>query len=181
MARLYACIAMALAFTASALAVGCEIATPQKHLKVGKVEEIEFLNCKGSGNLKLRYGNPKNLSEDKTLACANIQFTSSSVKCEFTPTRAGVFSLSIVDASGIETYTNTFTVDPAPTPEATKAQVNVKSTGVVPQQKLPALANAALESLNVHRIEVASIRKAAAGGSATAKRTLYEMTRLLAL
>ncbi|KAG0258714.1 hypothetical protein BGZ95_004885, partial [Linnemannia exigua] len=96
---------------AAAQSTTCVIATPQKHLKVGKAEQIEFQNCQGSGDVKVRYGDVRNLAADRTLACSNVQFTGSRVTCSFTPARAGSFSLSTIDGSSKETFSGPFTVD----------------------------------------------------------------------
>ncbi|KAG0061800.1 hypothetical protein BGZ89_011157 [Linnemannia elongata] len=214
MTRLSTCIALALALASSTLVmaqtpaadvaatppVGCVIATPQKHLKQGHPEEIEFQNCQGSGNVKLRYGEVTNLSEDKTLACSNVQFTGARVTCTFTPARAGLFSLSTIDGRNVETFSGPFTVDPAPVAEAhdlaaapvTKAVkgdttsphvqgVNGATPGSAPQaNRTPASVVPKTESLGgaTHKVEpMGSANK----GAAVAKRALYDMTGFLAL
>ncbi|KAF8931743.1 hypothetical protein BGZ47_011706 [Haplosporangium gracile] len=219
MTRLSTCITLALALASSTLVmaqtpataaaattvtkrpVGCVIATPQKHLKQGHPEEIEFQNCKGSGNVMLRYGNINNLSADKSLACSNVQFSSSRVTCSFTPARAGSFSLSTIDGSKIETYSGMFTVDPAPVAEAhapaaplAKA-VQGNTTGphvqgvrdVTPaaaaahqMKKMPASVPKTESLGGAHKAEPMSGAKKGEAGPAFAKRTLYDMAGFLA-
>lgn len=163
---------------------------------------IEFQNCQGSGNVKLRYGDVSNLSADNTPACSNVQFTDGRVTCTFTPARAGSFSLSTIDGSNVETFSGPFTVDPAPADEAhgptaapvtkvvkgdtTGPQVQgVKdvTSGTAPQAKIPAPVEPKAESLGgvIHKAEPMGDAKKGAAGSAFAKRALYDMTGFLAL
>lgn len=218
MTRLSTCIALALALASSTLVmaqtpanaavattppVGCVIATPQKHLKQGHPEEIEFQNCQGSGNVKLRYGDVTNLSADETLACSNVQFAGGRVTCTFTPARAGSFSLSTIDGGNVETFSGPFTVDPVPVaeahgPTAAPAAKAVKgdttgphvqgvkgvTPGIAPQaKKMPSSVGPKSESLGgaTHKVEAMGGAKKGAAGSAFAKRALYDMTGFLAL
>ncbi|KAF9149113.1 hypothetical protein BG015_009122 [Linnemannia schmuckeri] len=222
MTRLSTCVALALALVSSTLVmaqtpataaaattaatppVGCVIATPQKHLKQGHPEEIEFQNCQGSGNVKLRYGDVNDLSADKTLACTNVQFSSHRVTCSFTPTRAGTFSLSTIDGSKIETFSGMFTVDPAPVAEAhvpsASAAKAVKGNttgphvqgvkGVAPaaaapgapqMKKVPASVPKTEGLGGAHKAEPMEGAKKGAAGSSFAKRALYDVPGFLAL
>ncbi|KAG0373084.1 hypothetical protein BGX24_012169 [Mortierella sp. AD032] len=221
MTRLFFCIALALALTSSAFVMaqdtsatttapapapapaaaanGCVIATPQNHLKVGKSESIEFQNCQGSGNVKVRYGDIQNLAADHTLACSNVQFTGTRVTCSFTPARAGTFSLSTIDGSNMETFSGPFNVDAASAPAVAQTikedttgphtkGTGAPGAGTVPMMKKPAAFPAATtttsglktESLGtVHKAAPMAAKPKGAAGTAFARRALYDMTDFL--
>ncbi|KAG9067007.1 hypothetical protein KI688_012919 [Linnemannia hyalina] len=215
MTRLSTCIALALALVSSTLVmaqdpivaptlpVGCMIATPQKHLTQGHPEEIEFQNCKGIGNVWLRYGNEMDLATDKTPACPNVQFTGGRDTCTFTADRPGLFVLSTTDGSNVETFSGDFTVDPAPVveahgPAAAPVAKAVKgdtagphvqglkgvTPGIAPQaKKIPASVVPKTESLGgaTQKVEPMGGTEKGAAGSAFAKRALYDMAGFLAL
>ncbi|KAI1315932.1 hypothetical protein EDD11_000182 [Mortierella claussenii] len=97
---------------ASVSAAQCVIGTPQGALQQGLHYEVHFKNCRGRGNIHLRYGAVSNLNKDTTPACANVDFASQ--RCIFTPQRTGPgFSFSAIDASGKETFSGPFLVVPA--------------------------------------------------------------------
>ncbi|KAF9141119.1 hypothetical protein BGX30_005388 [Mortierella sp. GBA39] len=210
MTRLSTCIALALALASFTLVMAqdpattpvCMIATPQKHLTQGHPEEIEFQNCKGIGNVMLRYGNEMDLAADKTPACPNVQFTGGRDTCTFTPDRAGLFSLSTTDGNNAETFSGDFTVDPALVveahgPAAVPVAMAVKddttgphvqgvkgvTPGIAPQAKLPESVVPKTESLGgaTHKVEPMGGAEKGAAGSAFAKRALYDLAGFLAL
>ncbi|KAF9136330.1 hypothetical protein BGW39_000046 [Mortierella sp. 14UC] len=176
------------------------IATPQKHLKVGESAQIEFQNCQGSGNVKLRYGLASNLSADHTLACSNVQFTGDHATCSFISARSGSFRLSTIDASKVETFSGPFTVDPAAFAPAVAQTVKGDTTGphtkdvgadtgAVPTIKIPvtsapvAAGGLKTESLGaVHRAEpMTGKSRGSDAGTAFARRALYDMTGFMTL
>ncbi|KAF9910641.1 hypothetical protein EC991_005947 [Linnemannia zychae] len=210
MIRLSLCIALALALTSSSLVIAqvtpasvstqatvpttrCVIATPQKHLKVGVSEQIEFQNCQGSGDVKVRYGNESNLFADHTLACSNVQFTGVRATCTFIPVRSGSFSLSTIDGSKVETFSGPFTVDPVVSTPVVAQAAKGDATGplgAVPKMKIPvALKPAAV--LGILKPEnLGAVLKAApmtaqprgsVAGTAFARRALYDLTGVVTL
>ncbi|KAG0204223.1 hypothetical protein BGX33_008645 [Mortierella sp. NVP41] len=214
MIRLFTCIALTLALTSSILVmaqdpsavtapapvpvpVGCVVATPQENLMKGKPYEVELQNCQGSGTVKLRYGDVQSLDTAPKPACANVEFQGAKTLCTFTPTKAGKFSFSTVDASGVETYSGPFLIDPKPVvaskpPLAAPAAKAIKETGAAaapqakgdvkdgavpaPQMKQPS-SGVTTEGLSTHKAEVMDTKpKSAVPAPEAIKRALYDMT-----
>ncbi|KAF9926109.1 hypothetical protein BGZ65_007415, partial [Modicella reniformis] len=86
----------------------CVIATPQDDMKVSHHYTVEFTGCTGEGKIDLRYGDVTNLETSDHPACEDVDFASG--HCTFTPKKAGDYSFSAIDATGVETFTGRFSV-----------------------------------------------------------------------
>ncbi|KAF8941419.1 hypothetical protein BGZ58_009502 [Dissophora ornata] len=118
----------------------CVIVTPQETLYRSQAYKVEMSGCSGSGPIRLRYGNPMNLSQDKVPACAFLNLAAGS--CMFTPMRAGEgFSFSAIDASGAETFSGPFMVADVPGGAARPVMASVE-----PMEVAVKPAEAAMES-----------------------------------
>lgn len=146
----------------------------------------------------MRFGEEKNLSAYKTLACSNVQFTPTDgkkiVTCSFTPACAGEFSLSTIDGSKVETFSGLITVDPVASASAAGDKAGKDSAtcpydsdvkGVAPGaatpqvNKIPASVVPKTEELG--EVPMGSTKQKGTAGSAVAKRALYDMTGFLVM
>ncbi|KAF9406163.1 hypothetical protein BGZ94_003222 [Podila epigama] len=160
-------IACAIAMVASSVAAqdpipastSCVIATPQSDLKQGKAYKVTFTGCQGTGNIQLRHGSPTNLDTESVPACANINFASGS--CTFKPTKAGTYSMSAIDASNVETFTNVFNVKPAPKPAVAPSKKISSKEAAAKAETKPKTPSSASKAESVRR--------------ANTKRALYDI------
>ncbi|KAK3815495.1 MAG: hypothetical protein J3Q66DRAFT_344923 [Benniella sp.] len=107
---LLACtLALASISAVSAQTASCVIATPQQPLKIGEQYTITFTGCQGRGNIQQRFGDVMNQSASETPACVDVDFSLG--YCTYTPQKAGSFSFSTIDGSGVETFTGRFPIN----------------------------------------------------------------------
>ncbi|KAF9582457.1 hypothetical protein BGW38_000185 [Lunasporangiospora selenospora] len=109
-------------------ASSCVIATPQQALQVDKPEKLTFTGCQGPFEIKVRHGEPTNLSALKTSACKVTEAGATS--CMFTPTKSGKdYSLSAIDKSNAETFTGVFDVKEKPESSDKGSKAQSKKAG----------------------------------------------------
>ncbi|GJJ68067.1 hypothetical protein EMPS_00413 [Entomortierella parvispora] len=90
---------------------GCVINTPKEITpRVGKDFKITWSGCKGHGRIQVRSGDPKNLDEDDDYAC-ELSNMADKDYCYWVPKKEGTFSLSVIDDSGVESFTAKFQVE----------------------------------------------------------------------